>query len=63
MEAAAVGAALEGMGIRLRPEWLDACLVQLPPPLPGARPQQEQWVLAQVRRGEGEGGGGVWVVW
>lgn len=53
MEAAAVGTALEGMGIRLRPEWLEACLAQLPPPPPGARRQQEQWVLAQVRRGEG----------
>ena len=52
MDAAAVGAALEGMGIRLRPEWLGTCLSQLPPPPPGARPQQEQWVLAQVRMGE-----------
>ena len=57
--AAAVQAALEGLGIRVRPEWLEACLSQLPPPPPGPPQQREQWVLAQVCGGgrkEGEEG-------
>lgn len=46
--AASVGTALEGMGIRVHAEWLEACLAQLPPPPPGPPEQREQWVLAQV---------------
>lgn len=46
--AAGVSAALEGLGIRVRAEWLEACLAQLPPPPPGPPAQREQWMLAQV---------------